>query len=566
MARGFLSGVLWGGLFGVGAAGVASVFGPPPQSPQIADAAPDAVTTPDRIETASNGATGAALDSAPVADTTAQIVPAPQADTTPDLAQADTVAPARPTAPATSDLTAPQEGTQTASVEVGGDDQVTVAPQAPAPVAPAAPDQAQIDTTPAAAPRPAPVEAPARADDTTVAEASENADPQTAQNGEAEVSSAQTPERARETWSETSPETDSQAAINGVTDAEPGTTQRATSETEQPQDEAAAQDAREQPVANLPEAEGATEAQDPTQEPAQTARVQTPVIRTAPDSEAGTLVARDTGVTIRRPATAAPPADAVDGTETPVAGDSQGGGTAAAQNETNTDDPRPISRFAAEFEPEGDKPLMSIVLIDDGSSAVSGDAGLAALRGFPYALSFAVDSRLPDAVSRMALYRAAGFEVLAMIDLPQGAQPSDAETTFGAILPEMGEVVGVIEGTGGGFQGDREVGDQITSILLQSGHGLLTQNRGLNTLPKLARKEGVPADPVFRDFDSKGQTAAVIRRFLDQAAFKAGIEGSIVMLGRMRPDTVSALLLWGLQDRASQVSLAPISAVLLRAE
>jgi len=36
------------------------------------------------------------------------------------------------------------------------------------------------------------------------------------------------------------------------------------------------------------------------------------------------------------------------------------------------------------------------------------------------------------------------------------------------------------------------------------------------------------------------------------------------MLGRVRPDTVSALLLWGLQDRASRVALAPISAVLTR--
>jgi hypothetical protein len=37
------------------------------------------------------------------------------------------------------------------------------------------------------------------------------------------------------------------------------------------------------------------------------------------------------------------------------------------------------------------------------------------------------------------------------------------------------------------------------------------------------------------------------------------------MLGRMRPETISALLVWGLQDRANQVALAPISAVLLAA-
>jgi len=31
----------------------------------------------------------------------------------------------------------------------------------------------------------------------------------------------------------------------------------------------------------------------------------------------------------------------------------------------------------------------------------------------------------------------------------------------------------------------------------------------------------------------------------------------------LRADTVSALLLWGLQDRANRVALAPVSAVLM---
>jgi polysaccharide deacetylase 2 family uncharacterized protein YibQ len=56
----------------------------------------------------------------------------------------------------------------------------------------------------------------------------------------------------------------------------------------------------------------------------------------------------------------------------------------------------------------------------------------------------------------------------------------------------------------------------------------------------------------------------VIRRFLDQAAFRAGQDGGVIMLGRLRADTISALLLWGLQDRAGKVALAPISAVLSR--
>jgi len=268
------------------------------------------------------------------------------------------------------------------------------------------------------------------------------------------------------------------------------------------------------------------------------------------------LTGRSGGVVINRfgsPSTTDTPA------AEPVAAAPQDAAAAA-----ETDDPRPVAQHRAAFENTEDKPLMSIVLIDNGSIAMDDGSEIAGLQDFPYPLSFAVDSTLPDAQERVAEYRAKGFEVLGMIDLPPGAQPSDAETTLGVLLPQMGEIIGVLEGPGAGLQESREVADQVTMILAESGHGLIAQAKGLNTMPNLARKQGVPAAPVFRDFDSKDQDERVIRRFLDQAAFKAGQEGAVIMLGRLRPETISALLVWGLQDRAGQVALAPVSAVLLR--
>ena len=76
-------------------------------------------------------------------------------------------------------------------------------------------------------------------------------------------------------------------------------------------------------------------------------------------------------------------------------------------------------------------------------------------------------------------------------------------------------------------------------------------------------REGVPALSVFRDIDSNDQAATVIRRFLDQAAFRSGQEGAVIMLGRMREETIAALLVWALQDRAARVALAPVSGALL---
>ena len=219
----------------------------------------------------------------------------------------------------------------------------------------------------------------------------------------------------------------------------------------------------------------------------------------------------------------------------------------------------PLEAYASEFENPDGKPLMSIVLIDDGSSPI----GFEALSSFPYPLSFAVDADWPGAAEAAARYRAAGFEVLAMADLPDGASAADAEVAMQAFLEAVPEAVAVLEGTESGLQSSREVAEQLAPILLDSGHGVVMQPKGLNTAQKLLSREGVRAASVFRDFDAKGQEATVIRRFLDQAAFRAGQEeNGVIMLGRMRAETVSALLLWGLQDRASRVALAPVSAVL----
>ncbi|WP_215960034.1 divergent polysaccharide deacetylase family protein [Lentibacter algarum] len=224
-----------------------------------------------------------------------------------------------------------------------------------------------------------------------------------------------------------------------------------------------------------------------------------------------------------------------------------------------TDDgAKPLQRFAADFEPAEGKPKMAIVLIDDGTSNI----GVEALTTFPYPLSFAVDTSWKGAKDAMAVYRAAGFEVLAMIDLPRGARASDVEVAMPVLLDTVPEAVGVMETPDAGLQESRDVSGQVSEYLANSGHGLLLFPKGLNTASKLAAKEGVPTATVFRDFDSKGQNASSIKRFLSHAALKAGSEGGVVMVGRLRGDTISALLLWGLQDRSDQLQLAPISQIM----
>lgn len=218
-----------------------------------------------------------------------------------------------------------------------------------------------------------------------------------------------------------------------------------------------------------------------------------------------------------------------------------------------------LARNAAPFENPDAKPLMAIILIDDGSGRLDPDA----LGDFPYPVSFALDVNWSGAGAAAERYRAAGFEVLAMIDLPEGASAMDAEVAMPEWLARLPQAVAVLEGTGSGLQSSREATAQLAPILLESGHGLVMHPNGLNTPQRLIAREGVPSASLFRDIDAQDQNAAAVRRFLDQAAMKAGQQAEgVIVLGRLREDTISALLVWGLQDRAASVALAPVSAVL----
>ena len=220
---------------------------------------------------------------------------------------------------------------------------------------------------------------------------------------------------------------------------------------------------------------------------------------------------------------------------------------------------KPIELHAETFHNPDAKPLMSIILIDD-----EGAFGAEALKDFPYPLSFAVSPTDPDAAAKMARHREAGFEVLALIDMHEASTAQDAEVSLSVWLEQMPYTVGILEGVETGIQGNRKLADQVAAIAGDTGRGLVTQDSGLNTVQKLAARNGVPSSVVFRDFDGARQDPKIMRRFLDQAAFRAGQQGSVVMMGRLRPETISALLLWGLEDRGGRVAMAPISAVMMK--
>ncbi|WP_136442280.1 divergent polysaccharide deacetylase family protein [Pacificoceanicola onchidii] len=218
----------------------------------------------------------------------------------------------------------------------------------------------------------------------------------------------------------------------------------------------------------------------------------------------------------------------------------------------------PLVQYGAKVQVDPDQPRLAIVLIDDGSGPLGPDA----LESFPFPVTFAIAPSHPDAANAARAYRKFGFEVMAMAAVPDGAQAADVEVILAGTLDAVPEAIGVIENPNGSLQSDRAISNQVTAVLAATGHGLVTLPKGLNTAQQLAAKAGVPSATLFRDFDGEGQDATVIRRFLNQAALRSGQDGSAIMLGRLRADTISALMLWGLQDRASTVALVPVSLVL----
>ena len=218
-----------------------------------------------------------------------------------------------------------------------------------------------------------------------------------------------------------------------------------------------------------------------------------------------------------------------------------------------------LSTHAMAFENPDAKPMFSVVLIDDPQHPLTDDV----LSHLPFALSFAVDAVRDDAYAVAARYRAAGFEVLMLTNLPFGANATDVEVAFGAYSRAIPEAVGVLDLGANGFLRGPSTATQIADIMSDNGYGLITPSKGLNSAQKAAKREGVPAALVFRELDADGEKPPVIRRYLDRAAFRAAQEGSVIMLGHTRADTIEALVTWALEDRAASVAIAPVSAVLL---
>ena len=517
MGRGFFSGLIWGAVVSVLVVGMASVLSAPPGAESLVSSAPEETVTENQVEATTTGeeapAPSETVERAPEPTpepepAPAEIIatPAPQADPAPEAAADD---------PAARDQTAEaQRATVSGELDLpAGSEFNRNRPE----VIPEIPDQGESVTpgTASSVQRPEPEAAPAP--DTTTAVVAAPVDQVPSGLGDPAAVASEGPRLAavEEERGRLAPPAPSLPAPVGTGASIPV----------------------DLPTDPLP--------------PAQAAEVEVsePEIATlAPQPEVNRLP------TIG----GAEPEPEVEA-EAVVPDDEAGD----AANTDEVPDPATLgalARNAAPFEPnESGLPYLAVVLIDVGSEGMDRET----LTTFSFPVAFAIDPLATDASAAASAYRDAGQEVLILAEgLPRGATPQDVEVVLGEYLQVLPQAMGVVDTADDGFQTNRDLINQVVDILSESGHGLLTYDRGLNAAQQIAAREGVPATLIFRELDAARENSETIKRYLDRAAFRAGQEGTVVMIGRSYPETVTALFAWALEARSQSVSLVPLSAVM----
>lgn len=533
--RGFLSGGLWGLVLGGVTTAGASLVGElparndPPAEPQIAapNALGDTADTPLAPQTQT-----AAASTAPATAPAALDAPAPASpDAMTDglAALSDTTPAAQPeTADVTGAILAPDESVL-ADVAITGEAPVLPNPQSIVPLAPPADAPIDVDTAPAA---PLPGEAPDIVDAAPVANDAPSASTDSPDVAIVDENSPVTPQAPAtldapaQGDTATIAGTETPDAVAVVADPVDDTTDAAPAADEVADD--VAEDAADAPVDEAPV-----------------------VVAIVDDEPATSLPTNASGVRVNRLSvgTAAALADAAE-TEAADAG---------ADEEVFPEGTPALIRYAAEGANPDGRPEVSVILMDDGSF----DGAISAVAGVSFPVSVMLNPSVPDATDRMAAYRAAGIEVGVLAALPASATASDVAVFFEAAFATLPETVAVLDAGEAGLQANQDVISQSIEALSEDGRGLVTVSRGLNSALRTAEDQGVPTGVIYRHLDAEGQDARVIRRFLDQAAFRARQESGVVLLGEIRGETISALIQWGAANRASQVAMVPISKVLI---
>jgi polysaccharide deacetylase 2 family uncharacterized protein YibQ len=225
----------------------------------------------------------------------------------------------------------------------------------------------------------------------------------------------------------------------------------------------------------------------------------------------------------------------------------------------------PRDLYAANFVDTGARPLMSMLLVDAGEDGLA----TSALAGFQFPVTFAVPVDLPDAETRARDYRAAGFEVMAMVPRDErgnlaGLSAAEVEARLVSFLDAVPEAIGILDRAGGDIPRDNSVTRAALATVQATGHILVTRREtGFNSVDAIADVDGIPTATVSLVLPSGGG-GDVIRSELNRASVNARSSGGEVILGRTDRETITSLFTWVLGAGTRTVDLAPVTALVKR--
>ncbi len=247
----------------------------------------------------------------------------------------------------------------------------------------------------------------------------------------------------------------------------------------------------------------------------------------------------------------------------PVPGDAASAEAAPATDAADVAKPTgAMVQFALAFEDKGDRPLLAVVLVDAGASGQ--DIAKLAELGMP--LTIGILSDVPGAIERSAEYRAAGFEVVAIAPkagvgaFRRGQNTEEIPLQLEAIFSAVPQAVAVMDPPGGELPKDNQLVRAVLAGLQPSGHALLTQAGGFNSVGDLAVEAGIFSQTVMRQIEG----VDAVNFAMSRAALQAGKTGAAIIMADTSPEMVQAVVQWLLSPSARSVALAPVSATAMK--
>ena len=231
---------------------------------------------------------------------------------------------------------------------------------------------------------------------------------------------------------------------------------------------------------------------------------------------------------------------------------------------TSADTGNAFETFSAVFVDDGDLPLMSFILAADTVAETD------LLKGFSTPITLVVASDNPAANEMVASFRATGGEAVLLLPseganvLSKGGNPADAGALLDATLAKIDGVLGVMDGPDGNVNQDTRMMSAMLAKLSETGHAIMTVNGlGLNRTSILASEAGVPAADISRVVNTEDGTIAVIRE-LDKVVLQIGDQRAVTIFAKATPELLFALKFWLESQKAQAVTIAPVSASILR--